>query len=216
MVTMLLRICLWCLCFVAPLGWAAAFEPTVEMLSNGQAYINLDGKKQMLRVGQTSRTGVTLISADNQQAVVKYKGKNYTLTLSRRISTGFKKAERAEIRIASGRGGHFVTPGLINGQQVEFMVDTGATAVAMNVRQAERLGINYLAGTKMTVNTANGPSEAYSIWLDSVVVGTVKVTHIEAFVNMSESPHVILLGNSYLSLVDMAVESGVLVLKAKH
>lgn len=206
-----------CVLFLVPLvALAAAFEPTVEMLSKGQAYVNLDGKKQMLRVGQTSRTGVTLVSANNQQAVVTYKGKNYTLSLSRQISTGFKKSERAEIRIASGRGGHFFTPGLINGAQVDFLVDTGATAVAMNVHEAERLGINYLSGTKMKISTANGLSSAYSVWLNSVVVGTVRVNHVEAFVNMSDSPTTILLGNSYLSLVDMAVESGVLVLKAKH
>ncbi len=194
---------------------AAAFEPTVKMLSKGRALIDLDGKQQMLKVGQTSRTGVLLISANNQQATAEYKGKQYTLTLSRHISTGFAGASRAEVRISSGRGGHFVTPGQINGQQVEFMVDTGATSVAMNVGVAKRLGVNYLAGEKMRISTANGPASAYRVWLDSVMVGPLKINHIEAFVTMSDSPRIILLGNSYLSLVDMSVESGVLVLKEK-
>jgi len=95
-------------------------------------------------------------------------------------------------------------------------VDTGATSVAMNRFEAERLGIDYRAGTPININTANGATRAYSLTLNSVAVGDVELHQVLANVSESSSPDIILLGNSYLSKVEIAVEEGVLVLKAKH
>lgn len=192
----------------------ASAELSAKMLAEGSALIDINGKQRMLREGQESPEGVTLVSANGARAVVRYQGEEYTLTLSRQISTGFSEAEFAEVRIASGRGGHYLTPGRINGLPVEFMVDTGATSVAMNVPEARRLGIHYAAGQHMQVSTANGVAPAYKVWLDSVTVGAITINHVEAFVVAGNSPQTILLGNSFLKLVDMTTERGVLVLRA--
>ena len=52
------------------------------------------------------------------------------------------------------RDGHFISEGTINGISVRFVVDTGATAVAMNSREAGHLGLNYRTGTRARASTA--------------------------------------------------------------
>ncbi len=196
-------------------AWAEA-DLTAKMLAEGSALIDINGKSHMLSEGEQSPEGVTLVSANGDRALVKYRGQEYTLTLSRQISTAFSEAEFAEVRIASGRGGHYLTPGRINGMPVEFMVDTGATSIALGAAEARRLGIHYAAGQLINVNTANGVASAYKVWLDSVTVGTITIKHVEAFVITGEAPGTILLGNSFLKLVDMTTERGVLVLRAQQ
>lgn len=192
-----------------------AMDLQVTMLAKDSALIVIDGKQRMLRAGATSPEGVKLIAADGQQAVVDIDGKRATLKLNRQISTQFKQSEKSEVRIASSRGGHYITPGRINGMPVEFMVDTGASIIAMNYIQAEKLGIDYRAGKPITVNTANGVAKAYKIVLNRVSVGDIELNQLSAAVSTTESPTIILLGNSYLSNVDMLVDNGVLVLKEK-
>ena len=195
---------------------AFAQELEVKMLAQGSALIDINGKQRMLRTGNTSPEGVTLVSADSQRAIVEVKGERQTLVLNRRISTRFNKASSAEVRIASARGGHHITPGRINGHPVEFMVDTGATTVALNYLEAERLGIDFLAGQEVQVSTANGKAKGFLVSLERVAVGNIELTQVEAIVSTSRSPEIILLGNSYLSRLNMAVEEGVLVLKARQ
>lgn len=135
---------------------ALAADLSAKMLAKGTALIEVDGKQRMLRAGQTSPEGVRLIRASRAGAEVEYQGKTYTLTLERRIATGFAKAEVAQVRISSGRGGHYSAAGQINGSPVEFLIDTGATTVALSGEHAQRLGINYLAGKPTLVSTASG------------------------------------------------------------
>jgi|SRR5690554_904700 len=197
--------------------WAqSAAELSAKMLAEGSALIDINGTSRMLRDGQQSPEGVTLIRGKTDSALVSYRGQEYTLTLSRQISTAFSEAEYSEVRIASGRGGHYITPGRINSLPVEFMVDTGATSVAMGASEARRLGIHYAAGQRISVSTANGVAPAYRVWLDSVTVGAITIKHVEAFVITGDAPSAILLGNSFLKLVDMTTERGVLVLRARH
>lgn len=206
----------WLVVFAVWGAHISAAELSAQMLAKDAALIELDGKQRMLRAGQISPEGVTLVSASRAGAVVEYQGSKYNLSLQKNIATSFEQAELAEVRIASGQGGHYEIPGRINGIAVDFMVDTGATSIAMNSGHAQRLGINYLTGKQVHVNTANGIVTAYSVWLDRVSAGSIEIKHVEAIVHVGSSPHVILLGNSYLSLVDMSTENGVLVLKARH
>lgn len=204
---------------VVLLVWApalAALDIEVAMLANGSALLNIDGKQCFLRAGARSPEGVLLVSADQQAAVIEWEGARRSLGLNKRISAAFAAPAKTEVRIASGRGGHYVTPGRINGLPVTFMVDTGASIVALNYLEAERLGIDYRAGTPITVNTANGIAKAFRVVLNSVAVGNIELHQVPAAVSTTASPSTILLGNSYLSKVDLRVESGVLLLQAKH
>lgn len=195
---------------------ATAMDIQTRMLARGSALLEIDGKQRMLRDGNKSPEGVLLVSSDGKKAVIEVDGKRQTLTLTRRIATNFTTAQKSVVRIASTHGGHYVTPGRINGMPVEFMVDTGATMIAMNYVVAERLGIDYRAGRPIKVNTANGVAQAYEVILSSVSIGDLEVQQIRAAVSSTEFPQVILLGNSYLGKVDMQVDNGVLLLQSRH
>lgn len=192
-----------------------ALEIEAKMLAQDSAVLQIDGKQRMLRTGSRSPEGVLLVSADGKQAVIEVEGKRKSLTMSRQISTQFKEADKTEIRIASGEGQHYRTKGLINGTEVKFFVDTGATTIAMNHFEAERIGIDYRAGTPITVSTANGTAPAFLVTLSTVSVGNIVARQVQAVVSTTNSPEEVLLGNSYLSKVNLKIDQGVLVLKEK-
>lgn len=201
------------LCLATPVH---ALDVMVKGLFNNGAIVEVDGKRHMLRAGERSPEGVLLVSADMQEAVLEIDGKRQALGISRRISTRFVEPEKAEVRIASGSGGHYFTPGRINGHAVEFMVDTGATAIAMNLPTARRLGLDYRSGQQISISTANGVVSGYRLLLDSVRIGGIELKLVEASVTVGDFPTEILLGNSYLGRVDLRRDNGVLILKARY
>lgn len=199
-------------------GFSAALsaaEVEVRGLFAGSALLMINGDSKLLKQGATYQ-GVTLVSASSKEAVVSINGKTHRLGMSKRISASFKAAENSEVRLAPGRGGHYLTPARINGQPVTVMVDTGATAVAMSLPQAKALGIDYRNGVPTRVSTANGVVNAYRVKLAEVTVGTVTVSNVEGLVNVGNFPDVILLGNSYLQRVKMFTENGVLVFQSQY
>jgi aspartyl protease family protein len=204
------------ICFGLTLALPAwSLDVSVQGLFQGGAILSIGGKRHMLRAGERSPEGVLLISADTKAAVLEIEGERQTLGMSRRISTQFARPEKAEVRIQSGRGGHYFTPGRINGHAVDFLVDTGATAISMNLPTAQRLGLNYRAGQQIAMTTANGVVTGYRVLLDSVRIGAIELNSVEAVVTMGDFPAEILLGNSYLGRVDLRRENGVLILQAQ-
>lgn len=193
----------------------SALEVEAKMLAQGSAILIIDGNQRMLREGNRSPEGVLLVSADGKQAVLEIDGKQKTISLSRSIGSQFKKASKTEVRIASSDGGHYFTKGLINGIPINFMVDTGATYVSMSSQQADRLGIDYRGGTPLVMSTANGNAKAFQVRLESVSVGNIVIHQVVAVVHAGNFANETLLGNSYLSKVDLKVDQGVLVLSEK-
>jgi aspartyl protease family protein len=196
-------------------SFCSALEIEAKMLAQGSAVLIIDGTQRMLREGNRSPEGVLLVSADGKQAVLEIEGKRKTISLSRSIGSQFKKASKTEIRIASGDGGHYYANGLVNGRSIKFVVDTGATYVAMSSQVAERLGIDYRAGTPVVMNTANGTANAFQVTLNNVSVGNIVVHQVTAVVHAGNFAMDTLLGNSYLSKVDFKIDQGVLVLSEK-
>lgn len=201
------------LVFMQSLACAAA-DVVVKALLKNHAVIEVDGQQKFLKAGE-SFAGITLISADSKRGVFEIDGERQTLTVGRRMGARYKEPEKTSVRIASQQGGHYFTPGRINGRPVTFLVDTGATTVALNSLVAQQLGVDYLAGQRHRVQTAAGIVAAYRVTLTSVAVGTLTLHNVEASVLEGAFPAQILLGNSYLSRVDMQVDNGVLVLQAK-
>jgi aspartyl protease family protein len=201
--------------FLLATGLQAAPSVQVKGLIGGSAVLLIDGQQRLLKVGNTSPEGVSLIKADTKGALVEIDGERHFLTLSNRIGGSYKKTSAAEVRLASGHGGHYITPARINNRPVQVMLDTGATSVAMNMQTAQQLGINYRAGRKSSVSTANGTADSFDVMLDRVTVGNVQVHHVAATIIVGDSPSIILLGNSYLSRVNMWRDEGVMVLQSK-
>lgn len=187
----------------------------VKGLFSGSALLIIDGQQKLLKQGKTFN-GVTLISADSKKAVVEVDGKRHSLGVSKRISSSYREAELAEVRLQPSYGGHYVTPARINNRPVSVMVDTGATTVAMSLPQAKALNIDYRNGRLTPISTAGGYTQGYLVVLDSVTVGTVTVKNVEALVSVGDFPTTILLGNSYLNRVKMFRENGVLVLQSQY
>jgi aspartyl protease family protein len=98
-----------------------------------------------------------------------------------------------------GRG-HFLTDGRIDGQRIDFMVDTGASMIALNETSAARFGLRPTPGDyKMTVNTANGSIKAAPTRLAMVDIGGIIVRDVDALVLPDEALSENLLGLSFLS-----------------
>lgn len=197
---------------------AAAPQVQVVGLFPGAAVVTVDGQRQLLKVGQSGPAGVSLVSADARGAVLRVDGVERAFALSREYSAeGYAEPQRQQLSIARGLGGHYWVAGSINSQGVQFLVDTGASSVAMNEAQASRLGIDYQnRGLPMQVNTAGGTVPAWRVHLDRVKVGSIELLGVEAAVVAGGSPSDVLLGMSFLNRVGWREEQGVLRLEAKH
>jgi len=117
--------------------------------------------------------------------------------------------------LSAGSGGHFVTVGQINGQAVQFLVDTGASAVSLSAEQAQRMGLNYQKGQLIQMSTANGMVPAWRMKLASVRIGDVVVYDVDSVISSGSMPFV-LLGNSFLSHFQMNRTNDQLVLEKRY
>jgi aspartyl protease family protein len=96
--------------------------------------------------------------------------------------------------------GHFATEGRIDGQRIAFMVDTGASVIALNESSAARFGLRPARGDyKATVTTANGTIKAAATRLAMVDIGGLVVRDVDAMVLPDEALSENLLGLSFLS-----------------
>ena len=183
---------------------ANAQSPQVTLagsLGQTKALLLIDGHPQTLAVGASAR-GVTLRSVSEGQAEVLVAGQLLLLrpgvAPSRVGGNGVVAGTGTEIVMAAGPGGHFSATGAINGKPVQFMVDTGATTVALSQAEASRIGLDWRRGRPGLSLTAGGPVPIYAINLTSVRVGDVELSNVAAVVLPAEMP-VVLLGNSFLN-----------------
>ncbi|MEM7079453.1 MAG: TIGR02281 family clan AA aspartic protease [Pseudomonadota bacterium] len=190
-------------------------SPEVIALFNGQAMVKLGEAQQLLKVGETSSFGVTLLAADTAQATLRYQNRTLTLKLSQRVNATFAKPARNEVRLTRDSFGQYRVRGAMNGHYVTFLVDTGASIVALSERQAQIMGLDYRAGKEGQVQTAQGLAKAYFVFLDDVTVGSITLRSVAASVIEGAYPTEVLLGMSFLGQVNYAEENGVLVLKAR-
>ena len=178
------------------------------MLGN-KALLVVNGTAPKTVAAGETHEGVKVISTSGDQAVVEQNGKRNTLRIGEApVNVGASKSggKGNRIVLVAGTGGHFMTAGQINGKAVQFMVDTGATSVAMGAQDAERTGINFKIGQPVMMSTANGSVQGYRIKLDSVRVGDVEVFGVDAVVTPQPMPYM-LLGNSFLTRFQMLREN---------
>lgn len=198
-------------------GVMAATQVLVVGLFPGAAVLNVDGQRKLVKVGQVGPGGVMVVSADSRGAVLRVDGVERTYNLSREYSDGFAEAQKKQLSVAKGIGGHYWIAGSVNGQSIQFLVDTGATSVALNDEHARRLGIDYrVMGSPLQVSTASGTARGWRVTLDRVKLGELEVLGVDAVVLEGGSPTEALLGMSFLGRVGWKVEQDVLVLESKY
>jgi aspartyl protease family protein len=127
------------------------------------------------------------------------------------VGSGGGGGSGTQIVLSAGSGGHFTTQGSINGRSTNFVVDTGATSVAMGINEARRLGIKFEQGDTFMSGTANGNVLTYRVFLTSLRIQDVEVNNIEAAVVSANMPY-ILLGNTFLTRFQMKRENDVMTL----
>ncbi len=208
-------LCLFGLTLAAQVSWAAQ-KISVLGLFNNKAVVIIDGKRRTLAVNQASPEGVTLISADGSSAVLEIAGKRKVYPLGQ-AGANFSTPKQTAVNVYRNPQGMFTTSGSINGFPVDFMVDTGATFIAMNAPQAKRLGIQYrMDGQPVMTNTASGTAMGYQVTLQRVRVGEIELRDIDAIVLEGNSPTEVLLGMSFLGRLEMQHSGQVMQLKRKN
>lgn len=202
------------------LGLAVAEPAQVQlngMLGSRAALLVIDGEPRTVEVGATVK-GVKLITLEDGRAVVEYGGQRHALVLGAspgRVGVQGGTAGVRQIVLTAGSGGHFMTQGQINGRSTTFLLDTGATAVAVSQVEADRLGLRYTEGRRVIAQTANGPAPGYLIQLYSVRIGEVQVYNVTAMITPGDMPFV-LLGNSFLNRFQMRRENDVMTLDLRY
>ena len=197
---------------LAALPAAAADVALIGVIGDKAAVVAVDGgEPKTVKVGQTWN-GISVIAVEKERATVEIDGKRRVLTRGehyRHESAG--GSERQSVTLASDASGHFFTNGAINGTPVRFLVDTGATLIALPGRDAVRLGIDYKKGSRSMINTANGPALVYQVKFDRVKLGDIELTSVDGVV-IEQGLEIALLGMSFLNRVDMKREGQIMTL----
>jgi aspartyl protease family protein len=142
--------------------------------------------------------------------VIEVEGARRSLARGQHYSTGASDA-RQSVTLAADTRGHFITDGAINGNPVRFLVDTGATMVALPAAEAVRLGIDYRKGQPGLSATAGGMVTTYRVKLDSVRLGAIEISGVDGVV-LEQGLDITLLGMSFLNRIEMKRDGHTMVL----
>lgn len=221
------RAAAWAVASAALATGSPALAQTVALagtMGAGRALLVIDGQPQVLAVGGSAR-GVTLQRLGDGEAQVAVGGERLVLRLGAspvRLAPGGTGAatgagaggDGRTVVLPMGPGGHFQAQGAINGRSVRFIVDTGATTVALSQAEAERIGLDWRRGQPQRTQTANGTVPVHALTLDSVRIGSVELANVAAVVVPADMPAV-LLGNSVLNRFTMLRQNDVMRLEKK-
>lgn len=117
---------------------------------------------------------------------------------------------RAMVTLQRDRSGHYIAEGEINGKAMVFLLDTGATDVAVSEKSARALGLEF--GPRITVMTAAGPVPAWRTRLDRVSLGPLALNNVRATITSGLGREA-LLGMSFLQYFNLRQEGDQLVLQ---
>ncbi|WP_199135874.1 TIGR02281 family clan AA aspartic protease [Delftia sp. ASV31] len=200
---------------------AAAQSVALSGVLGSKALLVIDGGTPRALAAGDSLQDVRVLQVSGDTAEVEIKGRRHTLRLGEApISLGGRGAAAGDpalgrrVVLKADNRGHFIERGQINGKTMVYMVDTGASSVAIGRSDAERMGLPFLKGQPVMMRTANGDAQGWSLRLDSVRVGDVEVFGVDAVVAPLAMPYV-LLGNSFLAHVQMTRQGSEMVLERR-
>ena len=194
----------------------------VGLFSNKALVIINGGSPQSLGAGQT-KDGVKLISADSGSATFIIEGKRQVLKMGQAASVaagaapaGGEGGTNSPVTLYADANGHFLGNLNINGTSLKYLVDSGATTVALNSGDAKFAKIDYEKGEKVNVSTANGVVTAYLVTLNTLKIGTIILNNVQATVTEGGSPTVVLLGMTAQNRLDMKRDNSILTMSKKY
>ena len=116
-----------------------------------------------------------------------------------------------EIVLQRNASGHYVTSGTINDYEVVFLLDTGATDIAVPESLANDIGL--VKKQRIVVRTANGKARAYRTRIDSVGIGDIKLNDLNATILTNMPGNEILLGMNFLKHFEITQKGKTLTIK---
>lgn len=189
----------------------AADVALIGVIGAKAAVLAVDGRDpRTVKVGQ-KWSGITVISVERGEATVEIDGKRRVLKMGQYYHAAATAADRQSVTLAADPRGHFITEGAINGNPVRFLVDTGATMVALPAADAVRLGIDYRKGQRGLSSTAGGTVPTYRVRFDSVRLGEIEIAGVDGMV-LEHGLNIALLGMSFLNRVEMKRDGPTMVL----
>jgi aspartyl protease family protein len=173
-------------------------------IMGSKAMLMINGAEpQAVPVGKTV-DGVKLLSIQDDQVMIEIGGKKRPLRVGQHAVGVAGGNGSDKIILTANVQGHFFTTGTINGTSVRFMVDTGATSIALGPTDARRMS-----------STANGTVVVTRVYLDTVTIAGVTLHNVEASVLPSEMP-IALLGMSFLNRMEMQRDGSTMTLKRRQ
>ena len=193
----------------------ASHKIKVMALFTNKAMLVIDGSQKILKKGQTYQ-GVKLIRSDSEYAVLELHGKQKKFRLGTEISTSFKKADPGkELVVWKDVTDMFRIHGSIDNFSVKFLIDTGASSIALNSNTARRIGLKYKKGIPMMATTASGVTRGYGVKLSKVKIGHIQLYNVNAMVLEGSFPTEVLLGQTFLSRIHMTRDGDKMKLRKK-
>lgn len=200
-----------------PVSVMATTKVNIVGLFSGKAVMIInDGKPRTLSVGQTV-DGVKLIAADSSSATLLIEGKTRSLGMGQAASVADTSVNsQPSLTLYANPQGHFVSECKINGAPLKFLIDTGATTVALNSGDAQFANIDYKKGEPVFVNTANGVVTAYRVTIANLKIGSITLSQVDASVLEGGSPSVVLMGMSALKRMEINHQGNSMTLTKKY
>ncbi|MBL8470990.1 MAG: TIGR02281 family clan AA aspartic protease [Rhodocyclaceae bacterium] len=199
---------------VAPVRAARATDVTVAGLFPGKAVLVINGAApRTMSVGGKPAEGVRVLAVDAESATLEIDGRRERLMLGQ-ASSARREDPNAQAVLTADATGHFFVNGTVNGSGVRFLVDTGATTIALSQTDARRAGVDYQAAQRGVTQTANGTAAVWLVKLNSVRVGDIELHNVDATVLSADLP-VALLGGSFLNRMEMRRDGDSMVLRKR-
>ncbi len=191
-------------------AWAADVA-LIGVIGDKAAVVAVDGgDPKTIKVGQ-KWNGISVLAVERGEATVEIDGKRRVLKIGQHYRSASASSDGQSVILAADPRGHFVSQGSINGSPVRFLVDTGATTVALPAAEAQRLGIDYRKGQRGFTNTAGGVVPVYRVRFDSVKLGAIELSGVDGIV-IEQGLDIALLGMSFLNRVEMKRDGQTMVL----
>lgn len=193
---------------------ARGAEVRVVGLFGSKAVVSIDGgAPTTMRISQRAGEAVRLLAVEGETATFEIDGQRRTLRIGQPY-VAKPSGGTPTVRLSADANGHYIANGSVNGAPMRLMVDTGASIVALPAMFARYAGIQFSSAPRVTVQTANGPTTAYAVKLDTVSIGALTIHNVDAVV-IDRGLTVPLLGNSFLSRTDMQRDGELMVLKKR-
>lgn len=195
----------------------AAADVALAGLLPGRAVVVVNGgNPRTLSVGGKTPEGVKLLAIEDGAAVFEVDGKQERLALGAHAVSSGGAGGGSSVTLTADARGQFFTQGSVNGAPVRFVVDTGATYVALGASDAVRAGIDYRnKGQPGQAMTANGVIRSWRVPGNSVRLGDITLHEVDVTVQENNMP-VVLLGMSFLNRVEMKRAGDTMTLKKRY